>query len=166
MVSYKSGLSSKGFRNLARKVREYRSELTDKCEEFAFRMAEEGISIAKIKISSFNAVFSGELLNSMQLQAGDVFKNGAEYIIYTGCEWASYVEFGTGIVGEKNPHPETSLVGWRYDVNSHGEKGWFYFSNGEWHWTKGMPSRPFMYETGAELALKASDIAREVFSDD
>ena len=49
-----------------------------------------------------------------------------------------------------------------------GEKGWFYFKNGEWHWTKGMPSRPFMYNTASELRNieTITRIARRVFGDD
>lgn len=35
-----------------------------------------------------------------------------------------YLEFGTGIVGAKKPHPEASKIGWSYDINKHGDKGW------------------------------------------
>ena len=35
-----------------------------------------------------------------------------------------YLEFGTGIVGAKNPHDEATKIGWDYDMNDHGEKGW------------------------------------------
>ena len=74
-------------------------------------------------------------------------------------------EFGVddSITGLHNPHPNASVSGWKYDVNEHGESGWFYYRDGEWHWTKGMPSRPFMYETDLELILEISKIAKEVF---
>ena len=71
-----------------------------------------------------------------------------------------YVEYGTGVIGRGSPHPDLSRVGWRYDVNEHGETGWWYPSgiddpnptkyrgeNGWWAWTRGQRSRPFMYET-------------------
>lgn len=168
MPKYSTRLSAKGFRKLAKQVREYRLSLTDKCEEFAYRLAEEGVAIAQMKILSFDAVLTGELLNSMNLRAGDIYSNGAIYYIYTDCDWAKFVEFGTGIVGSESPHPDTSIAGWKYDVNKHGEKGWFYFADGEWHWTKGMPSRPFMFETANELSDMSiiAHIAREVFGDD
>lgn len=166
MAKYSTGLSAKGFRSLANEIHRYRMDLTDKCEEFAYRMAEEGVALAQLKILDFDAVLTGELLDSMNLQAGDVVSNGATYYIYTACSWAAFVEFGTGIVGFENPHPEAN--GWKYDVNNHGESGWFYFKNGDWHWTRGMPSRPFMYETGQELRdmSRILNIAKDVFGSD
>lgn len=168
MPRYSTGLSAKGFRDLAKKVREYRKSLPDKCEEFAYRMAEEGVAIAQMKILGFDAVMTGELLDSMNLEAGDIVSNGATYYIYTDCPWAKFIEFGTGIVGSENPHPDTSITGWKYDTNDHGEKGWHYYRDGEWHWTKGMPSRPFMFETGQALKDMSiiSSVAREVFGSD
>ena len=168
MPKYRVNLSFRSFRKLANNIRDYRKSLQDKCEEFAYRMAEEGVAIAQMKILGFDAVMTGELLDSMNLKAGDIFSNGATYYIYTDCPWAKFVEFGTGIVGSENPHPDPSIAGWKYDVNVHGEKGWYYFKNGEWHWTKGLPSRPFMFETGQELKDMniISSVAREVFGSD
>ena len=168
MPKYKANLSVKSFRKLAKDIREYRHSLQDKCEEFAYRMAEEGVAIAQLKILSFDAVMTGELLNSMNLEPGDIVSNGASYYIYTDCDWAAFVEFGTGVAGKSNPHPDTGLAHWKYDTNNHGEAGWWYFNDGEWHWTKGMPSRPFMYETGQELRDMSviMNIAREVFGSD
>lgn len=168
MPKYRANLSDKSFRKLARDIREYRKSLSNKCEEFAYRMAEEGVAIAQMKILGFDAVMTGELLDSMNLEAGDIVSNGATYYIYTDCDWAAFVEFGTGIVGIENPHPETGLANWKYDVNDHGDAGWWYFNDGEWHWTKGMPSRPFMYETGKELRDMSVilNIAKDVFGDD
>ena len=74
------------------------------------------------------------------------------------------MEFGTGVVGQESPHPDTSIVGWKYDMNQHGDMGWYYFKDGEWHWTKGMPSRPFLYQTGMDLRERIEEIAREVFA--
>lgn len=165
---FTTGLSASGFRKIAKQIHDYRESLTDKCEEFAYRMAEEGVSIAQLKILSFDAVMTGELLNSMNLEAGDIVSNGSSYYIYTACEWAAFVEFGTGIIGKENPHPDTSIANWKYDTNDREEKGWFYFNDGEWHWTKGMPSRPFMYETAQELKNMSIilHIARKVFGND
>ena len=86
-------------------------------------------------------------------------------VINVANEYATFVEFGTGIVGKENPHPKP--MGWRYDTNSHGEKGWFYPTtpddpnpwkhtyNGQLYgWTKGQASRPFMY--GAWLWARQS----------
>ena len=75
---------------------------------------------------------------------------------------AVYIEFGTGIVGAGQPHPQPSREAWIYDINGHGIAGWWYpttesdrnptkyFSKnyGGWlAWTQGVKSRPFLYET-------------------
>lgn len=166
MKRIRVGLSVSEFKKAAEEVEKYKKEITRKTRKLAERLAEEGVELAKIKISEYPAIDTGELLNSMQAEAGDVIQYGSKWIVFTDCPHAAYVEFGTGIVGERDPHPDTSLVGWRYDINEHGEAGWHYYKNGEWHWTKGMQSRPFMYETGRDLRMKVSKIAKEVFADD
>lgn len=42
-----------------------------------------------------------------------------------------YLEFGTGIIGERNRHPEASKYGWKYDINNHGDKGWTFIRSKE-----------------------------------
>lgn len=74
--------------------------------------------------------------------------------------YASFVEYGTGIIGSTNPHPKVP-DDWEYDVNNHGMSGWWYpttesdpnptktkTKNGNFiAFTRGIPSRPFMYDT-------------------
>lgn len=160
---FKTDLSVSGIKALQKQLRDYQKDLTKKCEEFVRRLAETGVEIAKMKITYYDAIYTGELLASINSEQGAVIQNGAQWIVYTNCPWAKFVEFGTGVVGERSPHPNTSIVGWKYDVNEHGEKGWFYFRDGEWHWTKGMPSRPFMFETAMELRQEIVKVAKEVF---
>lgn len=161
------GLSAKEFREAARQIERYKEELTRKVELFVHRLADEGVKLAKIKIMQYPAIDTGELLNSIKNEPGAVITNGSQWIVYTGCKWAPYVEFGTGVVGAQNPHPDTSIADWKYDVNGHGEAGWLYSKEGEneieTHWTKGMPSRPFMYETARDLRRLIPKIAKEVF---
>ena len=101
--------------------------------------------------------------------------------IRMGSEYFMFVEYGTGIVGRNNPHPDTSKSMWKYDTNEHGETGWWYPSSiddpnptayrnklGEWWaWTKGQAARPFMYETwlwGMENAARiiSDEIGKEI----
>jgi len=160
------GLSVSEINNAIQELRKYQSEITYKCRKLAERLAEEGVYIARVKIAEYDAIYTGELLESIKHEYGGVIQDGAKWIIYTGCPWAPFVEFGTGIVGSQNPHPDTSLANWKYDINEHGEAGWWYFNerDGKWHWTKGMPSRPFLYETGQELRKVIQKVAKEVFS--
>lgn len=60
-----------------------------------------------------------------------------------GFDLAKAVEYGTGIIGASSSGAEyAGNNGWQYDVNGHGNKGWFYVdSNGELFWTKGMAGR-------------------------
>lgn len=156
-------LSERSLREAARQIESYKNDVIKKCRTFAERLADRGIEIAEMKISEHHAVYTGELWASIQKTPGMVLQYGSAYIVYTDCPWAQYVEFGTGIVGKNSPHPNRSIVGWKYDVNKHGEAGWWYYRDGKWHWTKGMPSRPFMYETDVELMMEIAKIAKEVF---
>ena len=158
------GMSKSSIDNAIKEIRNYQQSIIEKSELLALRLAEIGVGIAEMKIGEFDAVYSGTLISSMKLRKGDVIQNGAVYYVYTDCPWAKFVEFGTGIVGQSQSHPMSDIFGWRYDINNHGEHGWFYFKDGEWHWTNGMPSRPFMLETAWELSERIAKVAREVFS--
>ena len=160
---FKTNLSVKGIENLKKQLEDYKKDFVHKCDLLAQRLAEQGVIIAKTKIAEYDAVYTGELYRSVNYEKGAVIQDGSRWIVYTDCPWAKFVEFGTGITGQQNPHPKTELVGWKYDVNEHGEAGWFYFRDGEWHWTKGLPSRPFMYETSLELMQIVVKTAKEVF---
>lgn len=159
----KCSLSQSSLQQAIREIEQYKQEIITKTKIFAQRLADEGVILAKVKIMEYPAVYTGELLNSIMDEPGAVITNGSQWIIYTGCPWAQFVEFGTGITGSENPHPDTSIANWKYDVNEHGDAGWHYYKDGEWHWTKGMPSRPFMFETARDLAKLVPKIAREVF---
>lgn len=159
----KATLSQSGLQQALREVEQYKQEIINKTKILAQRLADEGVTLAKVKIMEYPAVYTGELLNSIMDEPGALISNGSQWIIYTGCPWAKFVEFGTGIVGSENPHPDTNIANWKYDVNEHGDAGWHYYKDGEWHWTKGMPSRPFMYETARDLANTIPKIASQVF---
>ncbi len=89
----------------------------------------------------------------------------------------TYYEFGTGIVGSKNPHIPKSLKqsGWKYDVNAHGELGWWYpttaddknntkkqMEDGTWiAWTKGMIAHKEFYLAGEEARKRIKSLVKE-----
>lgn len=95
-------------------------------------------------------------------------KNGV--VLTAGADYAMFVEYGTGIVGATNPHPHP----WAYDINGHGDNGWYYPTtdddpnpnkhvyNGQLYaWTKGMPSRPFMYKAWLWGTRSATQIIKK-----
>lgn len=147
-------------------VRKLKDDLAEALTELArFITEEKGVEFAKMQIAQFPAIDTGELLGSI---TGAYNKSEHSGTIYSGAYYAVYVEFGTGIIGESNAHPQAEVHGWEYDINNHGEAGWFYPEkdgpeSNAWspdgrkaagvkmRWTKGMPARPFMYNTLRDL---------------
>lgn len=160
------GLSVSEINQAVKELRQYQAEIIYKCQKLAERLAEEGVYIARLKIAEYDAIYTGELLASIKHEYGGVIQDGAKWIIYTGCPYAKYVEFGFGAIGQGQPHPDTSLVNWKYVTNEEHRNGWYYFNtqDGKWHFSKGQPSKPFMFETATELRQLVTKIAKEVFS--
>lgn len=155
--------------------------LPGKVEVFTKALAEEGVNIAKAEIVTLDAVFRGDLLNSIYSKAnGRKTKTTVKYLIRTDSEHAMFVEFGTGIRGQENPYVGELPMGYEYASGktihylADGRYGWFYPLNTgkydsagdeiiEWRFTEGMPSRPFMYLTATKLHSKVREIAKKVF---
>ena len=110
-------------------------------------------------------------MNSIHEKDGGSTKTSAIFYIVADSEHAAFVEFGTGQIGEEAPYPYPLPEGVKWEYNSGktifeispGQYGWFYQKNGEWYFTQGMPSRPFMYETSLELYDIVLQTAKEVF---
>jgi len=154
------GLSTKEINRAIRELEQYKKELNRKTSLLIEALTDRGVEIAKAQIRELGAVYTGELEESITGYFNPTVQVG---IIRAGAPYAIYVEFGTGIVGAGSPHP--APAGWRYDVNNHGEAGWWYFNDRDqkWHWTKGIKSRPFMYNTVQILERESVRIAKEVF---
>lgn len=131
-----------------------------KCDSLVTALTQEGAEIAKLEVAKLDAVDTGKLMDSIGAYFSPTSKAG---IIRANSLYAIYVEFGTGVVGSESPHPNPN--GYRYDINNHGDDGWVYYEDesGEFRWTKGFKSRPFMYNTARELEAECERIAREVF---
>lgn len=159
-MAHKIKVSLGNIDDAIRQVDVYERQLKQKIKEFLSLLLQSGVEIASAKILELGAIDKGELDSSI---AYTLYKEGNKGIIFTDCAHACYVEFGTGVVGSGNPHP---TLPWEYDVNGHGENGWYYYDtdSGKVRFTKGLPSRPFMYETSRELEKKAIEIAKEVFA--
>lgn len=91
----------------------------------------------------------------------------------------TYHEYGTGVIGSQFPHVSEVLkkAGWKYDVNQHGEAGWWYpttesdpnpykweTEDGELRaWTKGLVAERCFYDVLERAKERLPDIAEEVF---
>lgn len=77
-----------------------------------------------------------------------------------GC--ATYIEYGTGIVGKSDPHSNIILKSVEYNLNKYGEKGWIYSeADIDYRETSRQPSRPFMYNTKNKLIQEVEPIMKK-----
>ena len=156
-------LSARGIDKAVRELEKYRNDFIRKCNELIRQLTEYGCEFAKMEVLRLGAFDTGNLADSIQ---GYFEADTGIGFIRADAWYAVYVEYGTGVVGMRESHPQPAS-GWVYDVNNHGDNGWVYFSahggNAQFHWTKGQPSKPFMYNTYRELHQKAHDIASEIF---
>mgnify|MGYP007083118533 CR=1 FL=1 len=153
-------------------LRDYENSLEYKCRLLAETLAKKGVEIARVQIADLDAIFTSELLQSIHSEYVGSVKGGRVWALLAGTDHAAFVEFGTGVVGKQSPYkgnlPEG--VDWQYASGktirqlADGRYGWFYQDdNGDWWFTEGMPSRPFMYLTANELRQIVTQTAKEVF---
>lgn len=170
----KTDLSISGIRKLQKELMRYQEYLTNKAAQLAKRISEIGVDIAQVQIASLDAIFTGELIASIHSEYKDSTKYGAIFAVVADSEHAVFVEFGTGQRGKDSPYPYPlpEGVSWDYatgkTIRQNAKTGayyWFYpGQDGLWHYTEGMPSRPFLYNTSTELLKEIPKIAKEIFS--
>lgn len=173
-----------------KEVKDFKEKLGPAVGELIRELTEKGVEIAQIEIASMGAVGTSALIESISEKFDSGDRVGQ---IFTMLEYAIFVEYGTGVVGENSPHPGINDKDWidpegvtvkgetysSYDQNEHGEGGWWYPSPDGWYvpkdgvtneeglslaWTKGMPSRPFMYNTMRELEVYAEEMGGRIIA--
>ena len=157
------GLNRREIDRAIKELEEYRKELIRRCNELIQQLTDYGYEFAKFEVLRMGTFDTGNLADSIQ---GYFDADVGIGFIRAECWYAVYVEYGTGVVGADSAHPLAGAHGWQYDINNHGDSGWVYWSgrDGNWHWTKGQQSHPFMYNTLRELQRKAVDMAQSVFN--
>lgn len=139
-------------------VKLYRKKLEAAADKLTRTLTEEGVTLAKLSASYMDIYDTGELVRGIDSR----YKGGSGFVVSAAAH-SIFCEFGTGIAGAGHPHPNVAVAGWQYDVNGHGELGWWYIGrDGRAHWTRGMPSRPYMYETARMLRRMVVPLAEEV----
>lgn len=170
---FKTDLSRSGIADLRKQLVDYKNNvLQQKVDLLAKRLAEKGVAIAQNNIATYDAIFTGELISSIEARYGGSTKGSAVFYVVADSRHAVFVEFGTGQLGLEGsyPYPFPEGVEWNYNTGKtifeieNGQYGWFYpAEDGKWYFTQGMPSRPFMYETAVELMTEIAKTAKEVF---
>lgn len=155
------GLDAASIDEAIRKLNNYKDKVEKLGETVPKRLAQDGAQQAKDLASYMGAYDSGELVDGIISEYAD----GKGYV-KTTAPHSAYVEFGTGVVGSGSQHPMSGEY-WQYDVNEHGEAGWFYIGrDGRRHWTKGMPSRPFMYDTAQLMHDSVAAVVEDELKND
>lgn len=166
-------LSISSIRQLQKDLEKYKDSLTYKARLLAERLSERGVEIARVQIADLDAIFTGELIQSLHSDYMGSTQYGAIFAVVADSSHACYVEFGSGQRGKDRPYPYPlpDGVSWDYNVGKTirqnpvtGRYFWFYpGQDGKWHYTEGLPSRPFMYLTSMELIREIPKIAKEIF---
>lgn len=165
-------LSKNSVERAIRQLKSYKNELTYKCQMLAEMLAEKGVEIARIQVAELDAVFTGDLIESIHSEYKGSVNGGGIWAVVTNSDHAMFVEFGTGVIGKQSPYKGKLPDGvtWEYATGKtihklvDGRYGWFYpGDDGKWYFTEGMPSRPFMYNTANELRDLVVETAKEVF---
>lgn len=163
------GVSSRDFERAAKEVRKYKAELIIKAQTLVNALADYGVVIARSLLIELGAIDKGNLANSVGAFFDPTTNTG---FIRVDCDYAVFVEFGTGTRGAASPYIGDAInkVAYRYGDGTHyvmlsdGRIGWFYpADDGTWKFTEGMPSRPYMFETAQELRRRFIGLAKEVF---
>lgn len=161
MPTIKVDLSASSIDRALQELEAYQKKIEKLGENVVKRLTEDGKKTAQDIAMYMNAYDTGELVSGIVSDYSD----GKGYI-RTTAPHSAYVEFGTGVVGSGSPHPQASEY-WAYDVNEHGVKGWFYIGrDGKRHWTNGMPSRPFMYDTAQTLRESVQYVVEDELNHD
>lgn len=164
-------LNVKGIKKAKKELEKYKKEIIENSKTLVQKLTDYGVEIARIKIVNMKAVDTGDLLSGVSGYYSPLLNAG---FVKVASDHVAFVEFGTGIVGQGSPHTNgeyLSKASWQYASGSKifttqkGKVGWIYpTDDGEFRFTEGMQSRPFMYETALQLEKEYARIAKEVFS--
>lgn len=170
MKTIRVELSPKGVASAIKELEAYKKEVETKSRLLVQRLTDLGANLARVKIVSMGAYYSGELLSGVSGYYSPSLNAG---FVKVTSDHVAFVEFGTGVVGKSAPHPNAEYLAraaWGYATGAKifttkdGKVGWIYpTDDGGYRFTEGMGSRPFMYETALELQREFPRLAREVF---
>lgn len=142
MAHYKISkpLSQKGVAQTIRKLETIQRKIPQLKEEFNRRSLDYLEKRAKYYIRQTTGGTSWyQITHTLE---NSFIKDYSLGTLINNCFYSAYVEFGTGINGSgTHPNPQ----GYQYDVNGHGAEGWYFFVDGEIHFTTGMEAHRYMF---------------------
>ena len=163
-------LDPKSIADAINELEEYKKEVERRARLLVQTLTDLGVAIVRAKIVEMGAYDTGELLSGVDGYFSPSLNAG---YVKVSSDHVAFVEFGTGVVGASSPHKNgeyLSKAAWSYAsgakifTTKDGRVGWIYpTDDGEYRFTEGMRSRPFMYETALQLQREFPKIAKEVF---
>ncbi len=164
-------LDPQGIANAIKELQQYKKDVERKTQLLVQRLTDLGAEVARVKIVSMGAYYSGELLSGVDGYFSPLLNTG---FVRVTSDHVAFVEFGTGVKGQNSPHKNGEYLAkaaWQYAsgpkifTTKNGRVGWIYpTDDGGYRFTEGMVSRPFMYETALEIQREFPRLAKEVFS--
>lgn len=156
------GLSIDSVAAAIKQVNAYGKSLEAKCDELARRLVELGVDVAKVTVRK----------DTGDLESGIRFEKVAdgEYLLISEGEYAIFVEFGTGVVGQ-GTYPGELPPGYTYDERrtpaAHDPidpTKWYYRDReGRIRSTRGQTANAYMATSAEEMRQAILMTAKEVF---
>lgn len=136
--------------------------------EYGVRYAQDIVeqSVGKTGYYTSTGTLKNSIVNEQAIQTvvGEIVGR-----IYTNLDYAQFVEFGTGVVGQEHSHPKAGEQGWNYNTmqtpKAHKGDGWYYKgADGKRHFTRGQVAVQYMWKTEQEIKRIGKDKVLEYIS--
>lgn len=171
MTEIEVTLSEQGIDKAIKQLQDYKKSIKEKCQLLIEKLGDFGLQVCRAKVIEMDINDTGRLLSTIAGYYNPHLNSG---FITVDCEYAVFIEFGTGTRGVGKPYPAGEVMaevgyqymgGTKYVTLLDGRIGWYYpAGDGTWKFTEGLPSRPFMYETVLEMHRKLDSLIKEVFA--
>ena len=107
-------LNPQSIADAIKELQQYKKDVENKARLLVQRLTDFGAEIARVKIVEMGAYYSGELLSGVDGFYSPLLNAG--FVRVTN-DHVAFVEFGTGVVGQANPHKNgeyLSKAAWSY----------------------------------------------------
>lgn len=179
-MKIKVRLSDAGLRDAERQIREHKTTLNQKAQEFAKALADKGLDVAKVRFA--NAQYAGSNDVSCRVE-----QNGNTCTIVAEGKAVAHIEFGTGVThqgwgaaGTVGPIPLPDNIGEHgtYGKENGKHKRWYYYGDpgnagtyvdtvpgkGQLNYTSGNDAAMAMWGAVEEMASQVEATWREVWN--
>jgi len=160
----KLNLSVSSIEDAIKELRQYQDKVESAPQKIAERLAQEAVQDIENTLSGITDT-DGNKIGETGYE-----RIGSKTVVYNRGSQVKFIEFGTGIVGKSNSHPQAGQVGWQYDVGKRiytsktGKRIWKYYDKikGHWRTTSGMPAQMQVLKAALKIRRRIKEVAKEV----